>query len=125
MINLTVNEIIFLHEKLIQRTGGMSGLRDIGMLESAVYNVIQSFGEQDAYPTPFERAARLAYAIIMNHPFNDGNKRTGILVMLITLRLNNISIKYTQDELIVLGLSIADGNKRYKDILAWMKSHLA
>lgn len=125
MINLTVNEIIFLHEKLIQITGGMSGLRDIGMLESAVYNVIQSFGEQDAYPTPFERAARLAYAIIMNHPFNDGNKRTGILVMLITLRLNNISIKYTQDELIVLGLSIADGNKRYKDILAWMKSHLA
>lgn len=125
MINLTVNEIIFLHEKLIQRTGGMSGLRDIGMLESAVYNVIQSFGEQDAYPTPFERAARLAYAIIMNHPFNDGNKRTGILVMLITLRLNNIYIKYTQDELIVLGLSIADGNKRYKDILAWMKSHLA
>lgn len=67
----------------------------------------------------------MAYAIIMNHPFNDGNKRTGILVMLITLRLNNISIKYTQDELIVLGLSIADGNKRYKDILAWMKSHLA
>lgn len=125
MINLTVNEIIFLHEKLIQRTGGMSGLRDIGMLESAVYNVIQSFGEQDAYPTTFERAARLAYAIIMNHPFNDGNKRTGILVMLITLRLNNIYIKYTQDELIVLGLSIADGNKRYKDILAWMKSHLA
>lgn len=125
MINLTVNEIIFLHEKLIQRTGGMSGLRDIGMLESAVYNVIKSFGEQDAYPTTFERAARLAYAIIMNHPFNDGNKRTGILVMLITLRLNNIYIKYTQDELIVLGLSIADGNKRYKDILAWMKSHLA
>lgn len=124
MINLTVEEITQMHKKLIQKTGGMSGLRDIGMLESAVYSVMQSFGEEEVYPTSYERAARLAYAITMNHPFCDGNKRTGMLVMLLTLRLNHIVIRYTQQELIKLGLSVADGSKGYQDILDWIKSHL-
>ena len=125
MINLTVEEITQMHEKLIQKTGGMSGLRDFGMLESAVYSAMQSFGEEEVYPTSYERAARLAYAITMNHPFCDGNKRTGMLVMLMTLRLNRVVIKYTQQELVSLGLSVADGSKEYQDILAWIKSHLA
>lgn len=125
MINLTVEEIIKMHEKLIQKTGGMSGLRDFGMLESAVYSAMQFFGEEEVYSTSCERAARLAYAITMNHPFCDGNKRTGMFVMLMTLRLNRAVIKYTQQELITLGLSVADGSKGYQDILAWIKLHLA
>lgn len=124
MINLTVDEIMQMHVKLIQKTGGMPSLRDLGMLESAVYSAIQSFGEEEVYTTPCERAARLAYAITMNHPFYDGNKRTGMLVMLMTLRLNHVVIKYTQQELIILGLSVADGSIVYQDILAWIKLHL-
>ena len=123
MINLTIDEITYLHEKLIQKTGGMSGIRDIGMLESAVYSAMQSFGDEEVYPTPIERAARLAYSVTMNHPFMDGNKRTGMLVMLMTLKLNRIAIEYTQQELIYLGLSVADGSNGYEEILNWIKVH--
>ena len=124
MINLTIDEITYLHEKLIQKTGGMSGIRDIGMLESAVYSAMQSFGDEEVYPTPIERAARLAYSVTMNHPFMDGNKRTGMLVMLMTLKLNHIAKVYTQQELIWLGLSVADGSNGYEEILNWIKVHL-
>lgn len=124
MINITVEEIIQIHEILIYKTSGMPGLRDIGMLESAIYSVMQSFGEEEVYPTVVERAARLAYAITMNHPFCDGNKRTGMLVMLMTLKLNRVTIKYNQQELITLGLSVADGSKGYQDILSWINLHI-
>lgn len=123
MINLTINEIILLHEKLLIKTGGMSGIRDFNMLESAVYSVMQCFGEQEFYSTPCERAARLAFAIIKNHPFYDGNKRIGILVLLMTLKLNHITIQYTQQELILLGLSIADGTLNYTEIVNWIELH--
>jgi len=62
-------------------------------------------------------------AIIKNHPFHDGNKRIGILVLLMTLKLNHITIQYTQQELILLGLSIADGTLNYSEILDWIKIH--
>lgn len=123
MITLTVSEIFRLHQKLLDATGGLSGTRDLGLLESAVYSANQVFGEEEAYPTVEQRAARLAYAITQNHPFVDGNKRIGMLVMLMTLRLNHVQIQYTQAELIQLGLSVADNSYRYEDILAWINNH--
>lgn len=123
MITLTVSEILRLHQKLLDATGGLSGTRDLGLLESAVYSANQVFGEEEAYPTVEQRAARLAYAITQNHPFVDGNKRIGMLVMLMTLRLNHVQIQYTQAELIQLGLSVADNSYRYEDILAWINKH--
>ena len=123
MITLTVSEILRLHQKLLDATGGLSGTRDLGLLESAVYSANQVFGEEEAYPTVEQRAARLAYAITQNHPFVDGNKRIGMLVMLMTLRLNHVQIQYTQAELIQLGLSVADKSYRYEDILAWINNH--
>lgn len=123
MINLTIDEIITLHEKLIKKTGGLSGIRDKGMLESAVYSVMQSFGEEEVYPTSCEKAARLAFAITKNHPFLDGNKRIGMLVMLMTLKLNRIAITFTQQELITLGVSVADGSMNYENILVWISEH--
>ena len=123
MITLTVSEILRLHQKLLDETGGLSGTRDLGLLESAVYSANQVFGEEEAYPTVEQRAARLAYAITQNHPFVDGNKRIGMLVMLMTLRLNHVQIQYTQAELIQLGLSVADNSYRYEDILAWINNH--
>ena len=123
MITLTVSEILRLHQKLLDATGGLSGTRDLGLLESAVYSANQVFGEEEAYPTVEQRAARLAYAITQNHPFVDGNKRIGMLVMLMTLRLDHVQIQYTQAELIQLGLSVADNSYRYEDILAWITNH--
>ena len=123
MILLTVEEIIALHDKLIERTGGSHGLRDQSLLESAVYSAMSSFADNEAYPTVEEKAARLMFSITNNHAFVDGNKRIGLFVMLMTLQLNNIKIKYTQTELITLGLSVADGETEYIDILDWIMEH--
>lgn len=84
MILLTVDEIIGLHEKLVDATGGSAGLRDRGLLESAVYSADASFDDIALYPTVEEKAARLAYSLIHNHAFADGNKRIGVLAMLMT-----------------------------------------
>lgn len=123
MILLTVDEIVELHTKLIARTGGSHGLRDLGLLESAVYSAQSSFGDEELYPTIPEKAARLMYALVSNHAFVDGNKRIGVLVMLMILKLNGISLHYTQTELINLGLSAAAGNIKYEDILTWILKH--
>ena len=120
MIILTVEEIIRLHTRLTQKTGGSDGIRDIGLLESAVYSATSSFGYEEAYPTTEEKAARLMYALVKNHAFVDGNKRIGVLVMLVTLELNGIKLKFTQAELIKLGLGVADGTIGYEEILSFI-----
>ena len=123
MIRLTVDEIIELHTKLISKTGGSDGLRDRGLLESAVYSADASFDDIELYPTVAEKAARLMYALVSNHSFVDGNKRIGVFVMLMTLRLNGVNLQYTQKELIDLGLSAADGSAKYEKILDWIQQH--
>ena len=123
MILLTVEEIIVLHGKLIDKTGGSHGIRDIPLLESAVYSTESSFGDIEKYKTVEEKAARLMFALTNNHAFVDGNKRIGVLAMLMTLELNGITLIYTQNELIKLGLSVADGSWVYEDILAFIKKH--
>ena len=121
MILLTVEEVMALHKKLIERTGGSDGLRDQSLLESAVYSAMTGFEGSEAYPTVQEKAARLMFALTNNHAFVDGNKRIGVFVMLMTLQLNNVKIKYTQTELISLGLSVAEGTTGYDEILTWIR----
>lgn len=124
MMLLTVDEIIALQEKVIAKTGGSDGLRDRGLLESAVYSANSAFGDVEVYPSLEEKAARLAFAITGNHAFVDGNKRIGMLVMLLTLRLNGRTVVHTQAELIALGLGVAEGSLGYAEILAWIAAHL-
>ena len=123
MIILSVEEIISLHERIIYKTGGSHGVRDMGLLESAVYSADNSFDDVELYPSVEEKAARLMFALTSNHAFVDGNKRIGVFTMLITLELNGIFLKFSQKELIELGLSVADGSWDYKKILDWIKSH--
>ena len=123
MVLLTVEEISALHDKLIGRTGGSHGLRDQGLLESSVYSALSGFEGNEAYPSVQEKAARLMFSLTNNHAFVDGNKRIGVFAMLMTLHLNNIKIKYSQSELISLGLSVADGKTDYDNILSWIKEH--
>lgn len=123
MILLTVDEIIYLHSKLITKTGGSDGLRDRGLLESAVYSALGGFGDEEAYPTIEEKAARLMFSLVNNHAFVDGNKRIGVLVILTTLRLNEVELKYTQKELIEIGLQVAKGKMNYEQVLSFVISH--
>ncbi len=123
MIRLTTDEVIRLHEKLLSATGGSPGFRDQGLLESAVWSADAAFGNVERYPSIEEKAARLSYALISNHAFVDGNKRIGILAMLVTLDLNDVALQYSQTELIELGLAVANGQAKYDDILVWIYNH--
>ena len=124
MIILTSDEVIKLHEKFITATGGSPGIRDIGLLESAVLGCYQTFDGKELYPTVIEKAARMAYAVCKNHPFIDGNKRAAVTSMLVILRMNDTFLLYAQKELVTLGLGIADGSIDYKDIVVWIKTHI-
>jgi death-on-curing protein len=123
MMRLNAEQTILLHDELIKKTGGLPGLRDRELLESALAAPFASFGEQSAYPTVEAQAARLAFGLVQNHPFNDGNKRIGILAMLSFLELNHIELSCTDAELVALGLSLADGSMADKDALFWIIDH--
>ena len=111
MIRLTVSQIVKLHEQLIQQTGGSYGIRDMGLLESAVEAPLQSFGEHELYPSIQAKAARLGYGLIKNHAMIDGNKRIGAHAMLVMLALNGVSLQYTQKDLYTVILDVAAGQK--------------
>ena len=124
MIILTKEQIILLHSQLIRETGGIDGMRDGGMLDSAVNAPFQTFGDNELYPTVTEKAARLCFGLVSNHAFVDGNKRIGAHAMLVFLALNGIGISYTQKELSDIILSVASGNCDYESFLDWVKYHI-
>lgn len=123
MRTLSKRQVILLHQQLINEIGGSPGLRDEGLLESALAAPFQSFGGIDVYPSLQQRAARLAYGLVNNHPFVDGNKRIGAHTMLVFLALNGIELSYTQDELALLFIAVASGDKGYENVLDWLISH--
>ena len=98
----------------------MDGVRDIGLLDSALNSPFHSFDGEDIYKTIQSKSARLGFSLVNNHPFIDGNKRTGILAMMIFLEMNGIEISCTDGELIKLGLGLADGKINDKDLLNWI-----
>lgn len=104
---LDIDEVILVNKSQIQLFGGLHGIRDKGLLESAVYDVQASFGGRYLYKDIYHMAAGYAYNIIKNHPFIDGNKRTGIVCCLIFLHFNDIEIEFAQEELYKLGIAIA------------------
>ena len=120
---LTKKQIITLHAQLIKETGGMDGIRDEGLFDSAILCPFQSFDGKELYPTVLEKGARLGFELIHNHAFIDGNKRIGTHAMLVFLALNGFSFSYTQKELTEIILSVASGKKNYKDLLLWLQSH--
>ena len=123
MITLDIEQVIHLHDLLIRRTGGKDGLRDIGTLESAIYHAYATFEGRDLYPSIEEKASRQMFSLITNHAFVDGNKRIGAFVLLILLEMNDISIQYTQQELINLALGTATGKTTAAQIHQWVENH--
>lgn len=104
---LSKEQILLLHKHLIDISGGSYGIRDEGLLDSAINTPFQSFNDIELYPTILQKAVRLGYGIICNHPFLDGNKRIGTHAMLVFMDINNIFLEYTDNELIEIILGVA------------------
>lgn len=123
MKTLSKQQIILLHEHMIRETGGAHGLRDEGMLDSAMAAPFQEVFGTVAYPSIQQKAVRLGYGLIMNHPFMDGNKRIGTHAMLVLLALNGIELQYEQDELSDEILAVAAGKYGFEHLLQWVIDH--
>jgi death-on-curing protein len=124
MKRLSCQQVLRLHTMLINETGGSDGLRDEGLLDSALNAPFQSFGGEDLYKTVPAKAARLGFSLINNHAFIDGNKRIGILVMLTFLEMNGFLPDCTDDELIQLGIGLAAGQMDDRQLLDWIIDHV-
>ena len=125
MYKLPVEEVIYIHSEAVRKSGGSDGIRDMGLLESAVNAPFQSFGGYDVYPTIYDKAARLGFGLAQNHAFIDGNKRIAALVTLGFLRLNGVNINCTEAELFSLFMSIAASEITFEDLTDWLINHSA
>ncbi len=123
MIKFSKEKVLLLHQLIAQETGGSIGVRDEGLLESALENAFSGFGGEEFYPTKEEKGARLGYSLISNHAFVDGNKRIGVYVMLTFLEVNGIHLVCTNEDVVKVGLGVADGSMDYEALLAWVREH--
>ena len=125
MITLTKEQVLLLHKAIYDRYGGSYGIRDDGLLDSALEAPFHTFGGQDLYPDDIGKIVRFGYGLISNHPFHDGNKRIGALVLLTLLELNGYLINTTDKELSDVIYAVGSGSegKTYEDLLAWVNAH--
>lgn len=122
---LTQEQVMKLHQILIETSGGSLGIRDEGMLDSALKTPLQTFDKRELFPTILDKATRLAFGLIKNHPFIDGNKRIGTHAMLIFLALNNIMLSYKDEELIDIIFKVASDRADENDLYNWIENHQA
>ena len=108
---------------MAQATGGSVGVRDTALLQSALESCFATFDGVDFYPTKEEKGARLGYALISNHAVVDGNKRIGVYLMLTFLETNGIRVEAANEEIVHIGLSVANGSMTCDDLLAWVRQH--
>ena len=123
MIKFSREKVLLLHKLIAEETGGGIGVRDEALLDSALEAAFAGFGDKEFYPTKEEKAARLGYALISNHAFVDGNKRIGMYVMLTFLEVKGIYMSCTNDEVVEMGLGLADGSIGYDALLKWIREH--
>ena len=114
-------QVLYLHEQIIQRSGGLSGLRDVNLLESAVYRPRAMFGGKELYPDLFSKVAVLGHSLILNHAFVDGNKRTGFEAMRLCLRMNGYDLRSTLRTKFDFVLKIAEKKITEQQIADWLR----
>ena len=117
---LTQKNVEFLHNSLIKKFGGISGIRDVGALESAIKSPFQTFDGAELFKNIFEKAACLGFGILQNHPFLDGNKRTALHSMSVFLFANDIALSYNDNEVVELYFNIASGKLGEVELLEWI-----
>lgn len=120
---LTPQQLLFIHYRLIEATGGSHGVRDLGELQAAAARPQSTFDGDDLYPDLFVKTAALMESIIKDHPFIDGNKRTAITAAGIFLQRNGCRLKATQDDLYHFTMAMATGSGAAKDAEAWFRAH--
>jgi death on curing protein len=117
-------EAIKIHQILIKRYGGIQGIRDLAMLESALERPYAGLESKEFYPSPEEKASAIIESIVKNHPFYDGNKRTGYVLMRLTLLQNNLDIKASMNDKHQFVIAIASGELDFESILDWIKDRI-
>lgn len=122
---LTSAEIIVLHARLIQRTGGGEGIISLSMLEAATARPQATFGELDLYPTLWDKAAALMESLIQNHPFVDGNKRVGLVAAGLFLERNGYILTADNTEALTFTLQVAQSNLKRETMAHWLQAHSA
>jgi death on curing protein len=120
---LTAEQVLFIHSRIIDETGGMHGIRDLGLLESAVSRPRATFRNKDFYPTSFHKAAALMESLIKNHPFIDGNKRTAITSAGIFLQMNGYLLKASHREVVDFTLAVATRKCDFDSAGEWFKKN--
>lgn len=121
---MTIEDILNIHQILIEKFGGATGVRDNKALESAINRPFATFDQQELYPTAVDKAASILESIVVNHPFQDGNKRTGYTLMRLTLLQAGYDIEADQAEKYNFVISIASGEKHIDQIKDWLKRRL-
>ena len=119
----TVENVLLLHQKLIDRSGGSAGVRDLGLIESALARAEAAFGGVEAHQGTIRKAAAVGCGLTENHGFVDGNKRIGMYVMLTFLEVNGVHLNCTNEDVVHAGLSVADGSMKYEGLLDWVRTH--
>ena len=120
---LDTDEVLLIHERILDKFDGAGGLRNWGLLDSAVNRLRASFDGKDLYPDIFTKAAALGHSLILNHPFVDGNKRTAWEAMHTFIEENGYSLQAEHDAIIELMLRIEDKSLGVKHIASWLKDH--
>ncbi|GHU34647.1 death-on-curing protein [Clostridia bacterium] len=124
MITLNEEQIIRLHKRLLESTGGLNGIRDESLLESTLAAPFHTFDGAELYPSVAAKIARISYGLVCNHPFADGNKRIGTYVMLVLLELNHIEADFLDDDIIRIGFDLADGKMNGEQLTALILEHM-
>ena len=124
MIKLSKDRVLLLHQYMAEETGGSIGLRDEGLLESALESAFATFDGKELYPSKEEKAARIGASLVGNHAFLDGNKRIGMFVMLTFLEVNGVKVECSDEDIVSAGLALADGTMGYDELLVWLRARI-
>ena len=122
--SLTITEVLEIYQRIMKQTGGLVAIRDFGALESALAQPYMTFGGNELYPNLAEKAAALGFSLIQNHPFADGNKRTGHAAMAMFLAINGYMIDASIDEQTEVILSVAAGKLELDRFTKWLSNHI-
>jgi len=121
---LRLEQVLILHQRVIEQSGGSIGIRDKGILESALAQPYMTYGGQELYPTLIEKVAALGFSLINNHPFVDGNKRIGHIAIEVTLLMNGYEIQAEVDTQETVILAVAASDMSRESFLEWLQNHV-
>ncbi|MBI2430783.1 MAG: type II toxin-antitoxin system death-on-curing family toxin [Candidatus Levybacteria bacterium] len=123
IIYITLDVVLAIHDDMVERYGGSHGIRDLGLIQSALARPQASFGGEDLYPTILDKAAALFHSLIFNHAFTDGNKRTSITTTARFLYINGYEFKVDKKEFIDFPLRVENKHLAIEEIAKWLKTH--